>query len=162
TNYQKAEELDPKNSLAYSREGKIWYEAKNYKAALASYETAKEADPSNPLPYCDLADADSYVGKYELSKTTPEQCLRRTDKTVADQIKYMNILYLAKDYQGAAQKAQEMINKGNKDPRTFGLLGFAQLELKDSANALKNARIYFTQHDKKKIFPADYRKYANI
>lgn len=161
-NYQKAEELDAKNSLAFSREGKIWYEAKNYKEALASYEKAKEADPSNPLPYCDLADAYSYVGNYELSKKNLEKCLELSDKTDADQIKYMNVLYLSKDYGAAAQKAQEMINKGSKDPRTYGLLGLSQLELKDSVNALKNARVYFTQHDPKKIFPADYRAYAKI
>lgn len=161
-NYEKAVDKDPKNSLAHSRIGKLWYEAKTYKLALESYEKAKEADPSNPLPYCDLADAYSYVGNYELSKKNLEKCLELSDKTMADQIKYMNVLYLSKDYAGAAQKAQEMINKGSKDPRTYGLLGLSQLELKDSANALKNSRIFFSQHDPKKIFPSDYRAYAKV
>lgn len=162
SNFQKAEELDPKNSLAFSREGKIWYEAKNYKDALASYEKAKEADPSNPLPYCDLADAYSYVGNYELSKKNLEKCLELSDKTTEDEVKYAGILFLTRDYNTAAQKAQELINKGNKDPRMYGVLGFSQLELKDSANALKNSRIYFTQLDPKFIHPHDYRKYAKI
>lgn len=161
-NYEKAVEKDANNSLAYSRIGKLWYEAKNYKLALENYEKAKNADTENPLPYCELADAYSYVGNYDLSKQNLEKCLNLSDRTLEDQKKYMNVLYLSKDYAGAAAKAQELMGKGMNDPRIAGLLGFSQLELKDSANALKNARVFITQTDPKKIYPVDYRNYGKI
>lgn len=84
TSYEKIVEKDPKNSLAFSRIGKLWYDAKNYKLALENWEKAKEADPKNPLPYRDLADAYSYVGKYDLSKQNLEKYLEYSDKTDED------------------------------------------------------------------------------
>ena len=38
SNYEKVVEKDPKNSLAFSRIGKLWYDAKYYKLALENWE----------------------------------------------------------------------------------------------------------------------------
>ena len=61
-----------KNSLGYSRIGKLWYDAKNYPDALSNWQKAKDADPQNPLPYRDLATAYFYV-----NKNGPRQAKRR-------------------------------------------------------------------------------------
>jgi tetratricopeptide (TPR) repeat protein len=162
TSYEKIVEKDPKNSLAFSRIGKLWYDAKNYKLALENWEKAKEADPKNPLPYRDLADAYSYVGKYDLSKQNLEKYLEYSDKTDEDMERYMDILFLSKDYKGAVSKAEEFIGKGKTKPRYYGILAFSQYELGDSVNALKNADVYFQKQDPKKIYPNDYRQYGKI
>lgn len=161
-NYEKVAEKDPKNSLAFSRIGKLWYVAKNYSLALENWSKAKDADPSNPLPYRDLADAYSYVGKYELSKQNIEKYLELSDKTDDDIEKYMDILFLAKNYKEAVAKAEEMLGKGKEKVRYYGILAFSQYELKDSVNALKNAEKYFSKQSPAKIFPNDYRMYAKI
>lgn len=161
-NYESAVAKDPKNSLAYSRIGKLWYDAKNYSSALENWNKAKDNDPDNPLPYHDLADAYSYTGKYELAKQNIEKYLELTDKSDDDIIKYAEILYLCKDYANAAAKAKAMVDKGVKKPTLFGLLAFCQLETKEFAEALKNLRIYFATKGDKKIYPDDYRNAGRI
>src|SRR5690606_16936649 len=96
THYEKAVEKDPNNSLAYSRMGKLMYRARNYDRALEHWKKAQEVDPTNPLPYRDMADAYTYVGKYELAKENMEKYLQYSDKSMADQYRYAEILYQAK------------------------------------------------------------------
>ena len=55
TNYEAVTEKDAKNSLAFTRIGDLWYEAKNYESALENYGKAKDEDNTNPLPYKSLA-----------------------------------------------------------------------------------------------------------
>jgi len=164
TNYEKATDKDPKNSLAFSRIGKLWYDAKNYTLALENWEKAKTADPTNPLPYCDLADAYSYVGKYDLSKENLEKCLDLSDKSSEDIVKYTGVLFLNKDYAKASQMAQDEINKGMKKPGLYGIVGASQYELNDAANkyGLENYRNYITTQDPAKVTANDYRTYAKI
>src|SRR5690606_18083234 len=75
SSYEKVTDKDPKNSLAYSKIGALWYAAKNYKLALENYNKAKDADPNNPLPYRDLANAYMWTGKYDLAKQNIQQYL---------------------------------------------------------------------------------------
>lgn len=159
-NYEKVIGRDPKNSLAFSRIGALWYAAKNYPSALENYAKAKEADPQNPLPYRDLANAYFYVGKYELAKQNIEEYLKLSDKSVDDQIMYANILYLAKYYQDAANKMQELIRQGVEKPYMYRVIGYSQYELKDYPNALQNLRTFFSKQDPKKILPSDYLYYG--
>ncbi len=160
-NYEKVVEKDPKNSLAFSRIGKLWYESKTYKLALENWEKAKEADPANPLPYRDLGNAYTYVGKYDLAKKHIEEYVKLADPSPIVTEKYMDVLYLSKDYKNAATKAQELINT-KPETRFYGILAFSQYELKDSVNALKNARTYFDKQDATKNRPGDYRMFAKI
>lgn len=164
SSFEKAVEKDPKNSLAYSRIAKVWYDAKNYSLALENWEKARNADPTNPLPYCDLADAYSYTGKYELSKQNLEKCLELSDKSLEDIRKYTDILFLNKDYQQAIEKAQDLIQKGSTNPGVYGIIGGSQYELKDAANkyGLENYKRYITTQDPARVTPGDYRTYAKI
>lgn len=161
-NYESVVAKEPSNSLAYSRVGKLWYGSKNYKLALENWDKAQKADPENPLPYGDLADAYSYTGKYELAKQNLEKYLQLSDQTTDDIMRYAEILYLCKDYSGAAAKAQELISKGVSKASLFGLLAFSQMELKQFSDALKNVRIFIGNHGDKKIYPDDYRNIARI
>jgi tetratricopeptide (TPR) repeat protein len=157
-NYEKVIEKDPKNSLAYSRIGALWYAARNYASALENYEKAKNADPSNPLPYRDLANAYYYTGKYELAKQNIEKYLDLSDKLPEDEVKYLYILYLAKYYQEADSKATELLGKGIAKPGFYGIKAFSAYELKQAEPALNNVRLYFGLQDPKKLYPDDYIK----
>ena len=161
-NYEKVTAKDPKNSLAFSRIGALWYAAKNYTLALENYQKAKEADPTNPLPYRDLANAYFWTGKYDLAKQNIEKYLELSDKSTDDLISYGNILYLSKDYPGAIKVMQDLLNKGIVKPGLYGILGFSQFETKDYQNALQNVREYFARQEAKKLTPFDYLQFGKV
>lgn len=161
-NYENVTGKDSKNSLAFSRIGALWYAAKNYNLALENYQKAKDADPSNPLPYRDLANAYYWVGNFDLAKQNIEKYLELSDKSTEDQIQYLNILYLGKNYREAAQKAEDLMRQGIVKPGFYGILAYSQLELKDSIGALANVRKYFAAQEPKKIYPSDYLNYGKI
>jgi len=161
-NYEGVTGKDPKNSLAFSRIGALWYAAKNYNLALESYAKAKEADPNNPLPYRDLARAYARSGKYDQALQNIEQYLKLSCKSTDDEIEYMDILFQAKHFKEAINKANELINSGVIKPRFYGILAYSEYEIQDSVNALKHVRMYIAQQDPAKIFPGDYLYYAKI
>ncbi len=159
TNFEKAVEKDPKNSLAYSRIGKLMYDAKNYEVALENWKKAQEADPTNPLPYYDMANAYTYVGQYKTAKEMMEKYLQYSDKSVEDNIKHAEILFLAKYFPEAIEKVNELKAQGVNRPNFYGILGYAYLEDKDSTagvKSLENLRVYFSKQDPKKIYTLDY------
>ncbi|MCB9044559.1 MAG: hypothetical protein H6550_00335 [Chitinophagales bacterium] len=159
TDFEKAVEKDPKNSLAYSRIGKLMYNAKNYEVALENWKKAQEADPENPLPYYDMANAYTYVGKYDIAKENIEKYMQHSDKSTEDMIRYAEILFLAKDFPAAIQKVNELKDKGVNRPNFYGILGYAYLEDKDSISGVKsleNLRSYFAKQDPKKLYTLDY------
>lgn len=165
TNYEKAVEKDPNNSLAYSRMGKLMYNARNYEKALEHWKKAQEVDPTNPLPYRDMAYAYTYVGKYETAKENMEKYLQYSDKSTADQYTYAEILFMAKYYNDAVAKINELKGQGLKKVESYGLLAYSYMELKDSTaaqKALENARIYFSNQKPERIFSKDYLKQGQI
>src|SRR5690606_10173281 len=127
---------------AYSKTGKLWYDAKNFEKALKSCEKAKEADPTNPLPYKYLADAYFWVNNLTKSKQNLEEYLKYSDKTNEDMIRYASTLYLTKDYEQARKIAGDLINKGVSKPGLYGIMAFSNMELGDSAQALEYAALY--------------------
>lgn len=162
TNYEKVVDADPKNSLAFSRIGKLWYDAKTYDKALEAWKKAQTADPTNPLPYRDLANAYMLTGKYDLAKENIEKYLEYSDKSLDDQERYLDILYLSKNYDKAIETANDLINKGVVEPRFYGILAFSQMEIEDTANALTNIRTYFKQTPTEDVRPLTYLKYGTI
>lgn len=161
--YEKAVEKDPNNSLAYSRMGKLMYNAKNYERALEHWKKAQEADPSNPLPYYDMANAYTYVGKFDVAKENMEKYMERSDKSEEDRIRYAEILYQAQDYAKAIEKINELKSQGVSRPNFSGILGFSYLELKDSLDgvkALENLREYFAKQDPKNLTTKAYLGYG--
>lgn len=156
-NFEAAVELDPKNSLAYSRIGSVWYEAHNYDLALKNYNSAKETDVNNPLPYRDLARAYRSAGKYENSLTNIEEYLAKSDKSVDNQITYANGLYLAEKYPQALAKMEELLRNGIERPYMYRIIAYTAYETKDYDKAAKNIRIFFKKEtDKSKLLDEDF------
>ena len=162
TNYEYAETYPASQSLANYKMGNLWYAAKNYDSALSKYARSSEQDAMNPLPYKALADAYYRVGKYKLSKDKIEKYLELSDKTTDDQIQYANTLYLAKEYNAAVAKMNELIGKGVEKPYMYRVLAFSQYELKQCKEAKQNMDIFFSKQDPKKTIPLDYINYGKM
>lgn len=158
-NYEHIVDKDTKNSLAYARIGKLWYDAKNYQLALDNFNKAKEADPENPLPYKDLGYAYFWSGKYDLAKQNMQRYLDLACNVKDAEDRMLEILYLSKDYAGAVQKANEMLAKGKKNCNIYGIKGFSELETGDTVASLNDLKTYFNCPPKR-IAPIDYTKYG--
>jgi tetratricopeptide (TPR) repeat protein len=159
TNYESVTEKDAKNSLAFSRIGDLWYEAKNYQSALDNYGKAKDADATNPLPYKALARAFGSSGKYKQGLDNIQKYYDLSDKTPADKINYMEAEFLAQSYCDAVKMSKDMINDitdMEKKTELYGILGFSEAQCGDSLDAIKNIRIWLSRRDKSKILPSDY------
>jgi len=161
-NYEYVTGKEPRNSLAHSRVGSLWYGARKYDLALEAWQKAKDADPANPLPYRDLANAYFYSGKYDLARQNVEQYLSLSDKSCDDRIQHANLLYLTKDYAAAIGKMQEIISTCGEKPYMYRVIGYSQYESQQYDEALKNMRIFFTKQDPAKVLPSDYLYYGRI
>ena len=159
TSYETVTEKDAKNSLAFSRIGDLWYEAKNYQSAQDNYAKAKDADNTNPLPYKALARAFSSSGKYKLALENAQKYFDLSDKTPADKINYAEALFLAQSSCEAAKMAKDLLNEVS-DPKQktelYGILGFSQAQCGDSIEAIKNIRTYIGRQEPSKVMPTDY------
>ncbi|MGN6567078.1 MAG: tetratricopeptide repeat protein [Flavipsychrobacter sp.] len=161
-NYEKVTTKDPKNSLAYTRAGYLWYAAKNYQLALENLDKAITADPNNPLPYKYLAYAYEGSGKYDLAYQNIQKYIPLSDKDTTDMVSYTEILFLSKHYPEAITQARQLIESGVHRPGLYGILAFSEYETKDSVEALKNIRTYFATQNPKRLFSKDYQYYAQI
>lgn len=165
TNYEMVTDKDKTNSLAFSRIGDLWYDARNYQSALDNYARAKDADNTNPLPYKALANAYSRSGKHKLALQNLEEYLSHSDNTPQDQLEYARALYQAQSYCEAATQAKKLLGGQNDATRTTeltGILGFSQAHCGDSVEAAQIIRRYFGMQDPKKITPGAYIEYGKL
>jgi tetratricopeptide (TPR) repeat protein len=165
TNYEHVTEKDSKNSLAFSRIGDTWYEARNYTSALDNYAKAKDADPTNPLPYKSLADAYYRSGSYQKALDNMKKYMELSDNSSADQFQYAGLLYNAKSYCDAVDMAKKLLpqqKENAKKTELYGILGFSQIECGDSVEALKNLRTYFGMQTPSKITPGAYLQLGKL
>jgi hypothetical protein len=165
-NYESVTEKDKSNSLAFSRIGDLWYDARNFQSALDNYAKAKDADPSNPLPYHSLADGFSRSRQFKKALENIEMYYNLSDKTIADKLKRLRIMYQAESYCDAAKNAGELMNdpqmpKDNKLELT-GIHGFSLAKCGDSTVALQHLRTYFASQSPEKIKPGAYIEYGKL
>jgi len=166
TNYEHVTEKDPANSLAFTRIGDLWYDARTYPSALDNYAKAKDADPQNPLPYKSLANAYSYSGKYQIALQNLKKYYELCDTTAEDSKLYVEGLYLAHSSCEAATFAQKILNAGgiSQDYKTelYGIIGLSLSDCGDSLQALQYTRMYLQVQDPKKILPEVYIQFGKL
>ena len=166
-NYEHITDKDPNNSLALSRIGDLWYDARNYPSALDNYAKAKNADSTNPLPYKALANAYARSGRYQVALQNIKRYLQLSDNTTSDKIEYLDDLYNAQSYPDAITTAKSLLSGGNtltnaNKTEIYGILGFSEIDGGDSTDALINLRTYFGMQDPKKITPGAYIQYGKL
>ncbi len=159
-NYESVTAKDPKNSLALSRIGDLWYEANNYPSALENYARAKDADSTNPLPYKALAYAYQRSAKYQLALQNMKKYMKLSDNALPDKLNYSALLYLAQSYCEAVGYVGDILSKEqvtqDQKIELTGILGYSQAECGDSVKALQTLRSYFSMQTASKIKPGDY------
>jgi Tfp pilus assembly protein PilF len=159
-NYEAVTDKDPKNSLALSRIGDLWYASHNWQGVTDNYAKAKDADPNNPLPYKALAEAYSASGKFQQALENIRKYYDLSDKTLADKIEMLEGLYRGQSNCDAVKFAKDMMSSEqmNADQKleVTGVLGFSEANCGDSTEALQYLRTWFKQKNPSAIRPQAY------
>ena len=77
-------------------------------------------------------------------------------------MQYANTLYLAKDYDGAINKMNELLSSGVERSYMYRVLGYSYLEKDNLVEATKNMDLLFKKHPKKDLLARDYFTYGKI
>jgi tetratricopeptide (TPR) repeat protein len=164
--YNKALEVNPNFSPALLRLAKLFETQQNWAMVLSYLNKAVTRDPKFSDAYYELywyyflrknfTEADNQLQKYIESKL-PE-------KDILDEYLYGQLCYVAKDFDCAITKANNVMNEmgAKTKPRVFKLLAYAYFEKGDYATALKNVNDYFRKEKPEELISADYKLKADI
>ncbi len=162
TNYVNALDNKGDASLVALKRGNLWFEAQEYDSAISNFNRCIKLDPNNPQPYLFFANSAYYKNDFPTAKSNIEKYLQLSDVTQDDVYKYINILYLSKDYAAASTKIKESLGKGLDKPYILRLAGYCDYETGNYAEALTYMDQYFAKAEKGKILVTDYEYYAKI
>jgi tetratricopeptide (TPR) repeat protein len=162
TNFMDAIYYKANPSYVAYRRGNLWFNAKLYDSAIANYKRCMELDPKNPLPYSNFANSYYKTNRFELAKKNMESYLALSDNTADDYFQYINILYLCKDYAGAAAKIKEITAKGIEKPYVHRISAICNYELGNNELALADINKFFAKSEKKDIISIDYKYLSKI
>jgi tetratricopeptide (TPR) repeat protein len=159
SSYQNALTVDPKYAEAKYKVGKVYITQGNDQKDifLKAFNDAVELDPNYAPAYYDLY---SYYFSRDVykSKSYFEKYKAVADKGPALDYEEATLLFASSDFQGAVQKADELLAKQgeNADPRLYRLKGYSYDQLKDSVNAIKNMESFFAKAKEGQIIPENY------
>ncbi|MEO6070446.1 MAG: hypothetical protein ABIN57_00675, partial [Chitinophagaceae bacterium] len=136
TAYTKATQLNPKFAPAFYRMAKIYYTQKNWDIFTRELNSAIAADPSFAPAYYelyyynlprDLVVAEDYANKF----------IKNADPGIQNEYLKAQTLFQQKKYNEAITLGKTILNASGKNvnPRVYRLLGYANLEIGDTASA---------------------------
>jgi len=153
--YERATDLDPNMAKAYTRIGVIWRNAQRGEFSKQSFDKALEVDPNYPPAYRELAEFYHAVGQEAKATETYQKYLSMADQDDNTQFRYAQFLFLTKKYQDALN-----ILNGQKQrmdvPVMYRMLGYANYEVGNYEEGLKNMRAFFVKSDPAKVISSDY------
>jgi tetratricopeptide (TPR) repeat protein len=161
--YQEAVDKDKNYAAALYKLGNIFASQKNTELYLQYYNDAIKADPSFAPAYyalyyhyyfTDVAKAMDYYKQY----------MERTDKNLATEYAYTDLLYLNKQYSQAIQKANELVQKEGADaePRLYKLIAYSYRDSQDSTKAFEYMSTYFAKAPDSAHVVKDYETMAQL
>lgn len=158
TNYEYAMELDKTSAVPHYKIGVTYIRAKNYEFGVPELRKAIETDPNYMLAYKDLGKYYYDAGKYAEAKENYGKFIASGKPTIQERIQYGNILYFAKDFEGAVKVFNEAKaeDKGNKYPGINRLLGYSYFETGKYDMADQSLNNFLNNHDTVKVLAEDY------
>ena len=155
--YKEALEKDPSNLQAHYLMGKIFVTQKNDGLYMEHFTKAYNIDSTYAPVLDELYDHYYYRDTREAKKYLSAY-IANADKSIENDYRWTDILYLAGDYETAIASAKELLaaEKENAQPRLYKLIAYAYNAAGDSVNAKSNIETYFTKEEPSKWIAADY------
>jgi len=164
--YFRVGDIDPTNRRAGTQLGKMYKEARSFAEGEQELNKVIAADANYGPAYRELGElylqwSSFGTDKPKAAKATElyKKYLDLTDKSLESQLRYMQFLFYAKDYQALEQVASSIQVPAN-DPKGIivsRLKGWSAYENKNYPQALTNMTDYFAkQKDTTKLLGFDY------
>lgn len=156
THYEYAAENDKTLAAPRYNIGSIYIQARNYTEGVPMLRQAIEADPNYPYSYRDLGKYYFDINKFDDAKETYSKFIKMNNPTLDERVQYGNILFLAKDYEGAYGLISEIKKEDSKRNYLNRLLGYSSYETGRYDDGLKYMEVFFEKHDTAKVLASDF------
>ncbi|WP_231458748.1 MULTISPECIES: hypothetical protein [unclassified Pedobacter] len=164
--YFRVADIDPTNRRAGTQVGKMYKEARSFPEGEAELNKVIAADANYGPAYRELGELYLQWSSFGTDKEKAAKAVELykkymdlTDKSLESQLRYMQFLFYAKDFQALEQVASSIQVPAN-DPKgviVSRLKGWSAYENKNYPQALTNMTEYFAkQKDESKLLGFDY------
>jgi tetratricopeptide (TPR) repeat protein len=162
--YNQADFADPQSPTAAMKIGTIYVKGRQYRAAEPEFQRAIELNPNYAPAYRELGQLYSLSGVYDKAKQNFEKYLQLTAGNIPAQIRYVNALYFAKDYDAVIKNVEDIFKKDQSRAYMFRLAGISAFEKNppDYNQALSYMNRLFEKVAPERILQKDYLYLARI
>ncbi len=156
TQYEYAAEIDKTSALPNAKIGRVYYNSRTYDLSKEYLDKALGMDANNLFALNYVAQLQYKYKKYEEAKATQQKILDLGDKNPDDMAMMANILFLGKDYKGAIDIINTIIQSNNKYNYLNRLIGYSYFEEGQAKQANDFMEKFIASQPKDKIIASDY------
>ncbi len=163
-NYINALSVNPNFAVSHYRMAKIYQTQDNWEVYVMELNGALAKDPKFGPAYYELYEYYFLSQKYDIAETNLKKYLENTDTDIQNDYFYAQLLWKKKDYQGAIEKAQNIITAlGDKaKARPYKLIAYCCLDMGDTVRAKYAVDKYFEKEKPENIIAMDYKLKADV
>jgi tetratricopeptide (TPR) repeat protein len=156
TNYNIAQNLDPKSPEAKLRVGQLWMRARNYPDALNIYKEVVKIDSTFAPAYRELGYLYSRANRNDEAQANYKKFLSLSANNITAKKQYVNTLIELKKYPEAIVELKAIIKDDTTDNDVNRALAYCYFETGQYDEGLVYSRKFFRRVKPDKIRPADY------
>jgi len=160
--YENAIYYDKKNIEAYLKLGKLYIGARDYRDAIATFNSTIACDSSQIIAYKYLGDIYYKNAQYKLAKQYYDIYISRAEYNPLDEEEYAFILFFNKDYMKAKTLLDDVIKVYPDMPLLYRLRAYLDYETGDYARGLQDMQTFFNTRDTLKALALDYVYYGRL
>jgi Flp pilus assembly protein TadD len=156
TNYNIAQNLDPKSPEAKLRVGQLWMRARNYPDALNIYKDVVKIDSTFAPAYRELGYLYSRANRNDDAQANYKKFLSLSANNITARKQYVNTLLELKNYPEAIKELNAIIKDDTTDNDVNRALAYSYFETGQYDEGLVYSRKFFRRAKPDKIRPTDY------
>lgn len=169
TFYERAIAIDNKRPKAFVRVSVIWIRVKNYEQAQVDLTKAFEKDPNYAQAWKYQAELYYAQRKFAQAKEAYTKYLEFSEPSIANQVRFVRILFLSKAYDEALEKIESILSQDKENLLLNRLRAYSIAEVlegksnpEQARSAINSLNFYLSKVDPKKIIGADYEYLAKL
>jgi len=162
SNYNMAQNLNPKSPMAKLRVGLLWMRARNYKDALIYYQEVVKIDSTFAPAYRELGSLYARAGRQEEAQKNYKKFLSLSAGNTSARKQFVNTLIDLKNYQEAINQLNEILLADTNDNDVNRALAYSYFETGQYDKGLVYSKKFFAKAKPEKIRAQDYSYYGRI